>query len=425
MNDSKQFIPAYTIGDVIFCRNLRLQRYRDFPQLVGNYEKSTILTFRNKSQTIMELGTNSQQTNLQEQISLRKEDWDFKSYTNIRATVKDVDSDLSAAVIRLSNWAHEFFRSHTMSDAATFPHSNLHTLLHHHNIFQRKTDAYSLMFPPNFQSIPAPMIGGTAGADLAKVDVVGLVVSNIKGTDNSPTRILLWDGTGNGYYPTIPGAARHISIIDRALLQSAPDATEVWKSFEQRSKSLSTSSTTASEIQASIPWDKEMFLGNFLVVESRDMPQQNIQQEFLTNFQPGRWIRLRNITVDNTRTDFGVPVAEVRTDAHVSFLQPYFRDVRTLVGNYFSRVNQHLTILIKQEEDRRKLEEHHQQQQIQRATQQRAQQQQLIQHRSEHGHAPIALAWILAFPVQPVDKIAIEFFCSGKLLSWFPNDTSK
>jgi hypothetical protein len=438
LNDSNNFHPAYVIGDIIMCQNLRLQRFKDFPQLVGNFEKSTVIVFRNKKHTILSLGLESQED--RRRGLLRPEDWELLNYTIKTGALSDVDSLLSAAIIHLSNWAYDFFKSQSMADVSTFPHYNIHSMLHHYNIFHNKDDTYRQVFPPNIQSLPAPTLAGVIGPELSKLDVVGLVVSNTKGTENTPTRILLWDGTGNGFYPSIPGAARHVAAIERAL-QSVADAAEIWRQFVQRGIALNpqsatpalqspTASTTASTTSSQQPWNRDLFLGSFFVIESYDLPGQSLHREFLTNFQPGKWIRLRNISVSNRRTDFDVPVGEVRADAHVSFLQPFFRDVRTLIGDYFVRIHQHLSIREhqKRKEQEQRLAEQTRPQVAASTTSTTAPALPPVQrqrHISQKGHPQTFLSWILALPAPPVDKLVVEFFVAGEIVSWFPTDVSK
>lgn len=362
---------------------------------------------------------------------LHKDDWEVKSYTSTTADVDNVDSLLCAAIIRLSNWAHEFFKSSSMADHVSFPHANIHTLHYHYHLYHHSAETtYKQAYPPHIQSAPSSSIGGAIGAEMTKVDVIGLVVSNIKGTESTPTRLLLWDGTGNGYFPAIPGAARHIATIDRAL-QSAADSAEVWHQFVERStrlKAAAESSDVATEASTStvsdVPWDRELHLGGYLVLESHDLPDQMTHNQFLTHFQPGRWIRLRNLTVVNARSDFGAPVGEVRVDAHVSFLSPYFRDVRTIMGDYFVRIHQHITIM---EHQQKLKEERKRQQRLAEAARQVAvtngAPSDASSRRTEHN--AVALAWILAFPVHAETNIAIEFFCGGKLTGWFPTDPAQ
>lgn len=437
MDDPNRFHPAYIIGDVIMCQRVRLQRYKEFPQLVGNFEKSTLIVFRNKKQEALPLGLGSQEETDNRRGLLQNEDWELLNYTIKPATLTDVDSNLSIAVIHLSNWAFDFFKSHSMANISSFPHCNIHSMLYHYSIFHNKQDAYRQVFPPNIQSRPAPTLNGAIGPELSKIDVIGLVVSNTKGTEATPTRILLWDGTGNGYYPCIPGAARHVATIDRAM-QSAADAAEIWHQFVQRGKLLNPQSDTSAlqspnafasaSASSQQPWDKDLFLGSFFVIESHDPPGQSLHREFLTNFQPGKWIRLRSITVSNKRTDFDVPVGEVRADSHVSFLQSFFRDVCTVIGDYFVRIHQHLSI-----QEYQKIQE--QQQQLAELDRQpvaantaatSASVPPPVQgHISHKGHPQTSLAWILALPAPPADKLVVEFFVAGAIVSWFPTDVSK
>lgn len=359
LNNPNRFSPAFVVGDIIYCRGMRIQKYRDFPQLVGNFEKNNILIFRKKRQVILDIGADNAPFSGKDAVALHDEDWSIHCYTNDQVTLRDVDSKLSAVVIRLSNWAHVFFQEQSLADQH-FPHTNFLSIYHHFHLFQQKVD-YNQIQPQHAGVQPAMSIGGHCGAETLKADIIGLVISAVPGASGRPSRIILWDGTGHGYVPDVDNNT-HLGEIHSALNETLGD--ETWDNLVRRMQvttsiqsPASASPTTMNQRDASpVP---ECFQGTLLIIESKDFGEQSVLSDFLARFTPGKWIRIRSLTIVNTRTEFQRPVGEVRVDAHISVLQPYFRDVQNLVHVYAQRLEQFVQpfeVAFQQQEEQRALQ---------------------------------------------------------------------
>lgn len=325
-NDLSKYNPIARIGDIIFCEQLKLQRYQDFPQLVGSFEKGCICIFHLKHDYKLGLcdrsswaaipGKGNKPTHI-----LNPEQWSLHVYTNGPSEIAKVPSMLAKSIFQLTNWAESFFQQQSLADDK-FIHASLQSLFTSYHTFKGRLEEYNSVIPHS--KMPLQTTIGSPGQDILKVDFVGLVLHRIDNADpNAPLQLVLWDGTTHGMTNLAPFGEDSMSQVHASLssvLQYLP-ATPNQAALVER----------WSTMHASLP--PNHIIGQSLTLVAAD-PSLNV---YLQRYTAGSWVRIRNLSVHHSLQP-NRPVGQIRQDTHIGSLDPHYQDVTLLFQHYADRL---------------------------------------------------------------------------------------
>ncbi len=331
MNDDELDVRS---GDMIRLNKMKVNKYNDYPQLVGNPDKCSMVVFRHNRNFVTGLpepvedveerpkqfGTKTftepgSRLALKHKVAFASADqWKFIAYfPNFKFSSKDVE------ILGLfCAWAEGLFSHMSLADT-NLPHSSLHHVLSHlHGRLHSAT--YAAMEPA-----VNPIFSNARAAPLAtqRCDVVCMVVGCPEAAESSsssavtPASLLLWDGSTAGML-SLSGAPLHQTERIHSSLSAATEFS--------RCSTAPDFAAAKGRIADEPPQSSSttQYLGSALQVRAFDASLNG----FLAKFRPGMWVRVRNLHLDGGPLTSGGDnsvFATIHSDTHVCLLYPYFR----------------------------------------------------------------------------------------------------
>lgn len=359
-NEIQDFYYQFRVGDILICRQMKYQTYNEAPQLTGNtFKKARLIIIHNKMNynclmnPIILHGSNEY---LQHILSSHKtllqlnddkfwpiDEWEIYDLVSHTPPKPFTSLSFSRFCLNLYIWGQHLFRNETLSDSKIH-HTTLHHMLYQLNMSKNIMN-YAQLLPPG---------NSISGEDTAvminpKHDMICFILNiilppeNITNTTNNPQpiRLVVWDGTSSG--------SSFINETNLAYFQEIIQALYIAHAWSE-SPDLPNFSLTIEDILHNLPKPHNL-LGVPLILES----SQGIANNLLMKLKPGTWIKLRNVQIQNTTPEedqsimseaslsFGVKYLNklyIAQDTHVVELAPYFKDIKTLIMNYWERLKQ-------------------------------------------------------------------------------------
>jgi hypothetical protein len=476
-NECSIYKPSYRVGDILYCRNFRPQMHNNFPQIVGSYEKTTLLHFRKISSSS---STTSSSSSTAKRARIHEE-WTVISYTIDRLDhIQQIDPLILDQVNRLHQWSKHYFQTHSLADTI-FPHGNIHSYYEiHHRLHQQQTlysshllpsTTASLLFTSSIQQIYDHPEGYSQSKEkfqsignTMKCDVVVYVISVMSKSPQQTTtssssasssssssegeklekirpigtrmELMVWDGSTRGSVcgdqsqikalltalETVTKLTQHYQSEQQPFSMKESDWKPMFQMLatlqqQQQQQQQDTSMTSSSSASKLI-----LALGLPLMISTVDDPSYQYVVDCCSSWV-GHWIRIKNLSF---AMHCSQPVGEIRAETHISRMDEDYLDVQQLVQSYYQRLVNYLQSY--QQSSRASLSSSLP---IRKGNalvstggkgptphykQQQQQQQHTRRTHNQQNHAFTPIAWIMAAPVPS------KFCCYGRLIDWYPKN---
>lgn len=356
-NDLDKFPRPFSIGDVIRCHRVSMQKYMGRLQLIGNMRNTSVVTFHRRRENILTdiFSTSSPGPSPVPTIP-------YPQILESAAPSPSAHPGLSPAEWLIhSTPTNAFSYAGDIAQAVQQTFTQVDQTLARSSLYDETSEGsitkslYRPLLTVVTTCFPST-VSTAAGANVDRLDTCALVLQVFRRTSTGAdteegtniTSFVVWDGSTPGRVdlrdPSLlsaccildsrPGPSPN-TIIAEAFKVAVAHTHITEPNSVPNLAGLQQASTNPNEL-----------LGCAVLVELADI----VCAEWPTMLQPGMWVKLRNVAVNKPHINVALanndiynycattPIISIKPDSHINIVWPHFRDVKDIIKKYALRL---------------------------------------------------------------------------------------